>query len=64
MKLLQTEQLEDLSGLRGHLVDTDQSSHEEKFCLWLDEEVSTGSCLSSETNKVSLTRVILLQVLD
>lgn len=64
VELLQTEQLEYLSGLGGHLVDTDKSSNKKKLSFGLNEEVSAGSCLTSETNKVSLASMILLQVLD
>ena len=64
VELLQTEQLKDLPWLGGHLVDTDESGNEEELSFGLNEEVSTGSGLSSETNKVSFARMVLLQVLD
>lgn len=64
MKLLQAEQLQDLSWLWGHLVNTDESGNKKKLCFWLHEEVSTRSGLSSKANEVGLTSMILLQVLN
>ena len=64
VELLQSEELQDLSWLRGHLVDTDQSGYEQELGLGLNEEVSALPGLTSESDEVSLASSVLLQVLD
>ena len=64
VQLLQAEELQHLSWLWSHLVDTSESSDKQELGLWLNEEVSAGSGLASKTNQVGFTGVILLQVLD
>jgi hypothetical protein len=64
VELLQSEELQDLSGLGSHLVDTDESGSEQELGLGLNEEVAVLSGLTSESDQVSLTSSVLLQVLD
>lgn len=64
VELLESEELQDLSWLGGHLVDTNKSGYEQELSFWLNEEVSTLSGLTSEADKVSLASSVLLQVLD
>ncbi len=64
VQLLQAEELQDLSWLWSHLVDTSETGNEQELGLWFNEEVSAGSGLASKTNQVSFTSMILLQVLD
>jgi hypothetical protein len=64
VQLLQAEELKDLSWLWGHLIDTGETSYEQELGLWLNKEVSACSGLTSKTDQISFTRVILLQVFD
>lgn len=64
VELLQSEELQDLSGLGSHLVDTDESGNEQELGFRLDEEVAALSGLASQANEVGLTSSVLLQVLD
>jgi hypothetical protein len=61
MKLSESEQLKNLLGLRGKLVDTNKSSNKDQ--LGLLNKVRTGSLrLSDSPDSVSLTGSILLEV--
>lgn len=64
VKLLESEELQDLSWLWCHLVDTDESSNEQELGLGLNEEVAVLSGLTSKTDEVGLTGSVFLQVLD
>ncbi len=64
MELLQSEELQDLSWLRSHLVNTDQSGDEQELGLGLNKEVTAFSCLAAESDEVGLTGSVLFQVLD
>ncbi len=64
VELLQSEKLQDLSRLGGHLVDTDQSCREQELSFGLDKEVAVLPGLTSESNKISLTSSVLLEVLN
>ena len=64
MELLQSEQLQDLSGLGSHLVDTDESGNEQELGFGLNKEVAALSGLTSKTDQIGLTSSVLLQVLD
>jgi hypothetical protein len=64
VELLESEELQDLSRLWGHLVDTDESGSEQELGFGLNEEVAAGSGLTSKSDQVSLTSSVLLQVLD
>ena len=64
VKLLQSEKLQDLSGLGGHLVDTDESCHKQELRLGFNEEVPALSGLTSHADEISLTSSVLLEVLD
>lgn len=64
VQLLESEQLQDLLRLGGHLVDTDESGNEEELGLWLDEEVSAFTSLSSHSDEIGFAGVVFLHVLE
>ncbi len=64
MELLQSEELQDLSWLRGHLVNTDQSGDKQELSLGLNKEVAAFSCLAAQSDEVRLTGSVLFQVLN
>jgi len=61
--LAETEELHDLLGLRGDLVDTGKADGENKLGLGLDEEVTLLMGLAAKVNEVGLLTLVLLVVL-
>jgi len=61
--LEETEELEDLSGLGGNLVDTSQSDY--KVNLWLsgNVELSRALCYSPQADLLSLLLAVLVDIL-
>lgn len=61
--LVESQKLQDLSGLGGHLGDTLDSDHENELGLGGDVEGTVELGLSSETDLLSLSLSVLLNVL-
>lgn len=64
MELLESEKLQDLSWLGGHLVDTDQSGSEQELGFGLNKEVAILSGLTSKSDQIGFASSVLLHVLD
>ena len=60
--LAEAEQLEDLAGLRVHVVDTAEADHEEQLRGLRDVEVPEGAGLALEAEVLALGELVLLDV--
>jgi len=63
VELVQTEELEDFAGLRGHLVDTGGTDHQHHLRFRLDEEVAGSLGQSALGNEHLLVLAVFLLVL-
>jgi len=61
--LAKTEELHDLLGLRGDLVDTGEADGEDELGFGLDEEVTLLMGLAAKVDEVGLLTLVLLVVL-